>query len=131
MSNVQLGGTLYIKCKDCKLLKRPFANDVSFGVPVLQPGTKVQWLGPAFEDKAFQKIRYGGQIGYVLTQNLGTSPVKFDLGGCKTCGGSGSVVVEWGASQGFVKCSACDGTGGFGKPMSAQAYASHGAGTKG
>lgn len=130
MSNVQIGGTLYIKSKDCKLLKRPYAADPSYGFLVLQPNTAVQWLGAAVEDPKFHKIQYKGQIGYTLAQNLTTAPLHFDLSGCKKCNGSGQIVKAWGNSQGFVECPLCSGSGGWGKPMSAQAFASSG-GTKG
>lgn len=132
MSNVEIGGTLYIKCKDCKLVRRPFASDSSYGFLVLQPQTPVQWLGPAAEDPSFHRIQYKGQIGYTLFQNLTTSPIPPELSSCcKKCHGTGSIVQSWGNSQGFVKCNLCDGSGGWGANMSAQAYASHGAGTKG
>ncbi|MBP6003358.1 MAG: hypothetical protein KA746_08005 [Pyrinomonadaceae bacterium] len=131
MSNVKIGGILYIKCKDCKLVKTPKANDKDYGFLMLQPQTPVQWLGPAPEDPTFHKIEYKGQIGYTLRQNLTTSPVPPSLGPCFKCDGAGHVAVNWGASQGFIKCEMCNGTGGWGKPMSAQAFASHGAGTKG
>jgi hypothetical protein len=130
MSNVQVGGTLYIKSKDCRLVKRPIAGDVSSGFLMLQPGTPVQWLGPAVEDPTWHKIQYKGQIGYTLAQNLTTAPAVFDLSGCKHCNGSGKVVAAWGNSQGFIECPLCKGAGGWGKPMSAQAFASSG-GTKG
>lgn len=132
MSNAKIGGTLYIKCKDCKLVKRPFANDASYGFLMLQPGTPVQWLGTAAEDPAFQKIQYQGKIGFTLSQNLGSSPTETDIGsGCKKCNGTGQIVTVWGASQGFVKCPICDGNGGWGKPIGSQVFPSHGAGTKG
>ncbi len=64
MGNIQIGGTLYIKSKDCKLLKRPNGKDPSYGFMMLQPGTAIKWLGQAPEDRAFHKIQVNGQIAY-------------------------------------------------------------------
>ena len=96
---------------------------------MLQPGTPVQWLGVAPEDRTFYKIQYKGQIGYTLKQNLAPAPAQFDLAGCRKCSGSGKIMAAWGNSRGFIECPLCSGSGGWGKPMSSQAFASSG-GTK-
>lgn len=132
MSNIRIGGTLYIRCKDCKLTKTPKANDVSYGFLMLQPGTAVTWLGQAAEDNRFHKISYKGQIGYTLGPNLSTKQfAEFDSGDCTRCNGSGQISQAWGASVGFIFCPACNGKGTTRKPISAQAFASHGVGIKG
>ena len=131
MSNLQIGGTLYIGCKDCKVLRKPNSQDVSPVVTVLQPGAAVKWLGAAPEDRSFQKIQYNGQIGFVLAQSLLTSrPQAQDFNYyCARCNGTGQVGVQWGGSYGFQTCPECKGSGGP-YSMRRQAFESHG-GTRG
>ncbi len=123
MSNIQIGETVFIRNKDCKLVKKPLANDASYGFLTLQPGTPVIWLGEALENKGFHKIQYQGQIGYTLLQNLSHKQfADFDLGACINCKGTGQTSVRWGNSQGFIVCQLCNGKGSIGKPLSSQAY---------
>lgn len=128
MSQINIGGTLYISAKDCKLTKRPVANDPSYGFLMLQPGTPVVWLGEASENKAFHKIQYKGQIGYTLMQNLSNKPfAEFNAYGCIRCKGTGKIETNWGNSHGLIDCQLCKGTGGR---MPSQAFPSYGAGDK-
>jgi hypothetical protein len=133
MSNVTIGGTLFIRSKDVPLLRTPNPRELGARNNYVPLGTKVVWLGAAQEDKAFHKIQYNGQIGFVLAANLSTQPPNFELNmrGCIKCDGSGKVSIGWGASVGFAVCDLCNGTGGRNREMWQQAYASHGAGTKG
>ena len=105
LRGVPVGGCLTIKSKDTRLLSRPKAGSEPALSEFLKPGDRVKWLG--FDQATgFDRIEVtlpgGGTVeGYVLRQNLTSNPV----------------LPEMDASSG--------------KPMSSQAFASSGAGTKG
>ena len=98
---VSKGGTLYIKNKGVKLLKDPKATSAAVGKE-LTVGSTVVWNGPSEKDKTFHEVvTPDGKKGFVLMANL--SPNK-----------PADEIAE-----------------SSGAPMSAQAFASSGAATKG
>lgn len=98
---ISKGGTLYIKNKGVKLLKDAKATAGAVGKE-LAVGSTVVWNGPSEKDKTFHEVvTPDGKKGYVLATNL--SPSK----------PADEIATSTGA------------------PMSAQAFASSGAATKG
>lgn len=99
---VAKGGTLFIKAKGVKLLKDPKATSAAIGKEI-PVGQEVTWNGPAEKDKTFHEIvlKDGKTKGFVLASSL--SPNK----------PADEIATSTGA------------------PMSAQAFASSGAATKG
>jgi hypothetical protein len=74
---VAVGGKLYIKSKDTKVLKDPKAD--AKPVTTLQPGTEVIWKGASAKDKAFHEVEAGGKKGFVLMSNLSPNPVAQEI----------------------------------------------------
>ena len=98
---VAKGGTLFIKARGVKLLKDPKATSAAVGKE-LTVGQAVVWNGPSEKDKSFHEIvTPDGKKGFVLAASL--SPNK----------PADEIATSTGA------------------PMSAQAFASSGAATKG
>lgn len=73
---VAVGGKLYIKSKDTKVLKDPKAD--AKAVTTLQPGTEVTWKGASAKDKAFHEIDAAGKKGFVLMSNLSPSQPQME-----------------------------------------------------
>ena len=74
---VAVGGKLYIKSKDTKVLKDPKAD--AKPVTTLQPGAEVTWKGASAKDKAFHEVESGGKKGFVLMSNLSPNPVAQEI----------------------------------------------------
>lgn len=68
---VAVGGKLYIKSKDTKVLKEAKAG--SSAVVTVQPGKEVIWNGADTKDKTFHSITVDGKKGFVLMSNLSPS----------------------------------------------------------
>lgn len=69
---VGVGGTLYVRVKDAKLLEAPNLKAKALGI--LQPGTEVTWRGADKKNRQLHKISVkqdGAALeGYVLQANL-------------------------------------------------------------
>lgn len=59
------GGTLYIACKDFKLLKEPKAAAKTVSPTPLALGDEVIWLGASDKDKSFHQVEHNGKKGFV------------------------------------------------------------------
>ncbi|MBL8911828.1 MAG: hypothetical protein JNM17_14135 [Archangium sp.] len=59
------GGTLYIACKDSKLLKDAKVGAKPVSPAVLAEGSEVKWLGASEKDKSFHEVEYQGKKGFV------------------------------------------------------------------
>ncbi|MFT3713755.1 MAG: hypothetical protein QM817_39350 [Archangium sp.] len=70
---VAVGGSLFIKSKDVKLLKDPKAGAAAVTPAVIDVGSEVKWLGASDKDKSFHQIEYKGKKGFVLMSNLSPS----------------------------------------------------------
>ena len=103
LKGVCVGGTLTIRSRDTSLLRQP--NSSADRITHLQPGDTVKWLGfdqaTGFDLVEVTLPGGGTAQGYILRQNLTSNPV----------------LPEFNATSGT--------------PMSNQAFASSGAGTKG
>lgn len=102
-ARVRIGGALYIRNRNVRLLDRPTAD--ARVIDVLQPPTEVTWLGPDSRDRRWQKIRHGTQVGVVLGANLSTTKPDMQVHGvtatmpCRCCKGSGRLVLAEGSHR--------------------------------
>ena len=74
---VAKGGVLYIKSKDCTVLKEPKLG--AAWPNKLQPGTEVIWNGPSDKDKQFHEISLQGKKGFVLMSNLTPNKPQLEI----------------------------------------------------
>ena len=58
------GGSLYLSCKDVKLLKDPKAGAKTVGA-ALKEGDEVKWLGASEKNKSFHQAEAAGKKGFV------------------------------------------------------------------
>lgn len=63
------GGSLYLSCKDVKLLKDPKAGAKTVGA-ALKEGDEVKWLGASEKNKSFHQVEAAGKKGFVLQSCL-------------------------------------------------------------
>lgn len=135
MSNKRLttGDIIYIKAKNCKLLKDPRVDAASLAV--LQPNQTVRWI--AKESNEFHRVSYGSLSGYIHFANLTRQPYNPGLSQnpyeCRACGGSGHLTPagidpsRWGNNFLYPVCPHCKGEG---RIIPTAVFASSGAGTK-
>jgi hypothetical protein len=74
---VAVGGTLYVKSKDTKVLKEAKAG--SSAVVTVQPGKEVIWNGADAKDKSFHSVTVDGKKGFVLMSNLSPNKVATEI----------------------------------------------------
>ena len=74
---VAVGGTLYVKSKDTKVLKEAKAG--SSAVVTVQPGKEVIWNGADAKDKSFHSVTVDGKKGFVLMSNLSQNKVATEI----------------------------------------------------
>src|SRR5207302_5475187 len=67
-AGVAVGGKLYIKGQDVKLLPKPDLGATA--IAKLKNGTEVVWKGADKDNKQLHQIEAGGKHGFVLMSNL-------------------------------------------------------------
>ncbi|HSP79406.1 MAG TPA: SH3 domain-containing protein [Myxococcaceae bacterium] len=76
-SAVEVGGTLYVRAKDTRLLESP--SPTSKVLAILQPAQSVVWQGAHPRNKRWHHVKAGGRSGYVFQSNLATKPPSMEL----------------------------------------------------
>src|SRR5512133_2464640 len=95
-AHVTVGGVLYIRARNTRLLDRPSAD--AKVLAVLQPQAQVVWLGPDEQDRRWQKVRYGTLTGVLMAANLSIKKPDLQIHAvlptlkCRACNGSGRLV---------------------------------------
>jgi|GEM_PF-349129 len=88
-SAVKVGGPLYVKAKNTRVLAGPSGADNA--VAVLQPGEQVTWGGADVKHKQWHKVTTAaGKTGFVFQTNLSTTPPNMEL----VTGGGGPQQVD-------------------------------------
>jgi hypothetical protein len=67
-THVSIGGVLYIRSRNTRLLERPDAN--AGVLAVLQPPAQVVWFGPHKSDRRWHMVKHGPHTGVVVGQDL-------------------------------------------------------------
>lgn len=74
---VEVGGTLYVRAKDTRLLESP--SPTSKVVAILQPAQSVVWQGAHPKNKKWHHVKAGGRSGYVFQSNLATKAPSMEI----------------------------------------------------
>jgi hypothetical protein len=119
-AHASIGGVLYIRTRNTRLLERPDAN--ARVLALLQPPAQVIWLGSHETDRRWQRVRYGVHTGVLLRANLAIAKPDGNVKGravgpCPSCKGGGRVDVPRllpvlpGPEVPGTLCAVCWGTG--------------------
>ena len=116
-SPLRNGEVIYIRSKNCKLLKDPRPDAAA--ITVLQPNQTVRWVATA--TKGFHLIQYGALNGYIWYENLSREFVKPTMSAqpfkCSVCDGRGHLTppgldpARWGNNFVYPVCRRCNGQG--------------------
>lgn len=75
---VTVGGKLYVKAKNTRVMKSP--SPTADVVTVLQPGETVTWKGADPTNKQWHEVKLpGGKTGFTFQTNLSTQPPSMEL----------------------------------------------------
>lgn len=74
---VGVGGTLYVRARNTRLLDKPSAT--ARVVMTLQPPAEVVWEGADAKNKQWHRVKAGRLSGYVFQSNLATKPPDMEL----------------------------------------------------
>ncbi|WP_407692861.1 SH3 domain-containing protein [Pyxidicoccus xibeiensis] len=75
---VKVGGTLYVKAKNTRVMVSPSPTDNA--VVILQPGDTVKWEGADATNKQWHRVEApGGKKGFVFQTNLSTTRPNMEI----------------------------------------------------
>lgn len=112
---VNVGGTLYIKAKNTKLMASP--SPTAKAVAVLQPGQAVTWNGSDSSNKQWHKVTVEGKSGVVFQSNLSPDKPKAEL---LAKGGGAEVDPQAFASSGAATKALSEAAIKYGKEKNAE-----------
>ncbi|MFY2560984.1 SH3 domain-containing protein [Corallococcus terminator] len=77
-SAVAVGGSLYVKAKNTRVMESP--SPTANAVVILQPGEQVKWEGADPKNKQWHKVKTAtGKKGFVFQSNLSTTAPDMEL----------------------------------------------------
>ncbi|NTX06573.1 MULTISPECIES: SH3 domain-containing protein [Myxococcus] len=77
-SAVAVGGSLYVKAKNTRVMESP--SPTANAVVILQPGEQVKWEGADPKNKQWHKVKTAaGKKGFVFQSNLSTTAPNMEL----------------------------------------------------
>ncbi|QSQ11345.1 SH3 domain-containing protein [Myxococcus landrumensis] len=77
-SAVAVGGSLYVKAKNTRVMESP--SPTANAVVILQPGEQVKWEGADTKNKQWHKVKTSaGKRGFVFQSNLSTTAPEMEL----------------------------------------------------
>ncbi|MBZ4395678.1 SH3 domain-containing protein [Myxococcus sp. MISCRS1] len=77
-SAVAVGGSLYVKAKNTRVMESP--SPTANAVVILQPGEQVKWEGADAKNKQWHKVKTStGKRGFVFQSNLSTTAPNLEL----------------------------------------------------